>query len=272
MFMRYCEGKSALDYSTLPEERRQAILRRLAEDGRVVAAALSREFGTSEDTIRRDLRDLASAGWCTRIYGGALSVSPASTSLSEREAEAQARERALARAAAAIVARGDTVFIDAGSTNLAIARALPERQALTIITNAPSIAAALVGRDGFDVLVIGGRLDHRSGGTIGARAVDEARRIQANLCFVGECTVTADVGISAFDQEEAILKEAIIQASTAIAVAATVDKLKTRAPFVVAPTSILTHLVVEAGTDEALLALFADVRVAVHVAAEPVHR
>jgi hypothetical protein len=145
-----------LDYSTLPGERRQAILRRLAEDGRVVAVALSREFGTSEDTIRRDLRDLASAGWCTRIYGGALSISPASTTLSEREAQVPAREAALARAAVAVVTHGDVVFIDAGSTNLAIARALPEREALTIVTNAPSIAAALVGRDGFDVLVIGG--------------------------------------------------------------------------------------------------------------------
>jgi DeoR/GlpR family transcriptional regulator of sugar metabolism len=273
MFMRYCDmEKSALDYSTLPGERRQAILRRLAEDGRVVAVALSREFGTSEDTIRRDLRDLASAGWCTRIYGGALSISPASTTLSERGAQVPAREAALARAAIAVVTHGDIVFIDAGSTNLAIARALPERQALTIVTNAPSIAAALVGRDGFDVLVIGGRLDHRSGGTIGARAVDEARRIQANLCFVGECTVTAAVGISAFDQEEAVLKEAMIQASTAVAVVATGDKFRTRASFVVAPTSILTHLVVEAGTDAALLAPFAVAGVAVHVAGKPVHQ
>jgi DeoR/GlpR family transcriptional regulator of sugar metabolism len=273
MFMRYCDmEKSALDYSTLRGERRQAILRRLAEDGRVVAVALSREFGTSEDTIRRDLRDLASAGWCTRIYGGALSISPASTTLSEREAQVPAREAALARAAVAIVTHGDIVFIDAGSTNLAIARALPERQSLTIVTNAPSIVAALVGRNGFDVLVIGGRLDHRSGGTIGARAVDEARRIQANLCFVGECSVTAAVGISAFDQEEAILKEAMIQASTAVAVVATGDKFRTRAPFVVAPTSILTHLVVEAGTDVALLGPFAVAGVAVHVAGKPVHQ
>jgi DeoR/GlpR family transcriptional regulator of sugar metabolism len=164
------------------------------------------------------------------------------------------------------------VFVDAGSTNLAIARALPDRQALTIVTNAPSIAAALAGREGFDVLVIGGRLDHRSSGTIGARAVDEARRIQANLCFVGECTVAAAVGISAFDQEEAILNEAMIQASMAIAVAATGDKLKTRAPFVVAPTPILTPLVAEAGTDAALLAPFAVAGVAVHVAGKPAHQ
>jgi DeoR/GlpR family transcriptional regulator of sugar metabolism len=257
-----------MDHLTLPGERRQVILRRLTEDGRVVAAALSRELGATEDTIRRDLRDLASAGQCRRVYGGALPASLASPTLSEREAQAPARKAALARAAAAIVTRGDVVFIDAGSTNLAIARALPDRQALTIVTNAPSIASALAGREGFDVLVIGGRLDHRSGGTIGARAVDETRRIQADLCFVGACAVAATVGVSAFDQEEAILKEAMIQSSAAVAVVATGDKFETRAPFVVAPTSNLTHLVVEAGTDSALLAPFAAAGVAIHVAGE----
>ena len=261
---------SALNQPTLPAERRQAILRRLAEDGRVVAAALAQEYNKTEDTIRRDLRDLASAGRCRRIYGGAL-ASPASATLSDHEAQAPARRAALARTAAAIVARGDTVFVDAGPTNLAIARALPERQGLTIVTNAPSIAGALAGREGFDVLIIGGRFDHRTGGTMGARTVDEARRIQANLCFVGECAVAAAVGISAFDQEDAILKEAMIQASAGKVVVAARDKFETRASFVIAPTSILTHLVVEAGTDPALLTTFTAAGVAVHVACKPVH-
>jgi DeoR/GlpR family transcriptional regulator of sugar metabolism len=190
----------------------------------------------------------------------------------EQPRSAGAGRAALARAAAAIVAGGDTVFIDAGSTNLALVKALADRQALTIITNAPSIAALLAGPKGFDVLVIGGRVDHRSGGTIGARAVDEVRRIQTNLCFVGECAVAAAVGISAFDQEEAILKEAMIQPSTAIAVVAAGDRLETRGSFVVGPTSILIHLVVEAEMDAALLAPFTVAGVAVHVAGKPVHQ
>ena len=110
------------------------------------------------------------------------------------------------------------------------------------------------------ILVIGRRLDHRSGGAIGASAVDEARRIQANLCFVSDCAVAA--GVCAFDQEEAILKEPMIHASAVVAVVAAADKFKTRALFVVAPTSMLTHLVVEAATDATLLAPFV---VAVHV-------
>ena len=58
-----------MSYPSLPGERHEIILRRLAEDGRVLASTLSRELGASEDTIRRDLRDLAEAGRCRRVYG-----------------------------------------------------------------------------------------------------------------------------------------------------------------------------------------------------------
>jgi DeoR/GlpR family transcriptional regulator of sugar metabolism len=260
-----------MNQQMLPGERRQIILRRLAEDGRVVATTLSRELGTSEDTVRRDLRNLASAGQCQRVYGGALSMPLPSATLGEREAQAPAREAALARAAAAIVRRGEILLMDAGPTNVAIARALPERLALTIITNAPSIAAALGGREGFEIILIGGRLDPRLGGTTGARAVDEMRRIRADLCFLGACAVAATIGVSAFDPEETILKEAMLQASTAGAAAVTRDNFETHAPFLVAPISILKHLVVEAGTEVALLAPFVAAGVVIHVASEPVH-
>ena len=68
----------------LPQERQRIILERLASEGRVVAQELAQQFRTSEDTIRRDLRELAAAGLCHRVYGGALPLSPANGSLSER--------------------------------------------------------------------------------------------------------------------------------------------------------------------------------------------
>ena len=132
----------------LPGERQRLILERLARDGRVVAAALARELGTSEDTIRRDLRELAAAGRCERVYGGALRLSPASGSFAQREATAPARKAALGRRAAALVRPGQILLIHAGTTNVAIAAALPERQGLTVATNAPAVATALLGREG----------------------------------------------------------------------------------------------------------------------------
>ena len=84
----------------LPDERQQIILERLSRRGRVLAGDLAREFRTSEDTIRRDLREMAAAGQCRRVYGGALPLSPASGALAARRAEAPERKAALGRAAA----------------------------------------------------------------------------------------------------------------------------------------------------------------------------
>src|SRR5471030_3483486 len=110
----------------LPEERHRAIRDRLAAEGRVLAIDLAQELRTSEDTIRRDLRELAALGVCRRVYGGALPVSPASGPIATRENEFPESKAALAREAVKLVSAGQFIFLDAGTTNLAIARALPQ--------------------------------------------------------------------------------------------------------------------------------------------------
>jgi DeoR/GlpR family transcriptional regulator of sugar metabolism len=239
---------------SLPDERQQIILDRLARRGRVLAGDLAREFGTSEDTIRRDLREMAAAGRCRRVYGGALPLSPASGPLSARLDEAPERKAALGRAAAALVRSGQVVFFDAGSTNAAIARALPSGLGVVIATNAPDIAADLVGRPGVELIVIGGRVDPRSGAALGARAMRDAREIRVDLAFLGACAVDVRAGVAAFDAEEAEFKRLVAERAKAVAAAVTTDKLGTAAPFVVAPTSQLTYLVVEADAPERVLA------------------
>ena len=96
--------------SILAAERQQQILDQLGRDGRVLAASLAEVFATSEDTIRRDLRDLAGRGLCRRVYGGALPISPASGSAQIRAGEATDRKAALGRALAALVAPGFVGF------------------------------------------------------------------------------------------------------------------------------------------------------------------
>lgn len=230
---------------TLPRERAQLIVERLQRDGRVVAAELAAEFRVSEDSIRRDLRELAAAGQCKRVYGGAL-LAANFAPLRQRDAQHIARKQALARAAVSLVSPGQILFIDAGSTNTQIALALPERQDLTVITNAPDVANALLGRPGFDVVLLGGRLHHHIGGTIGAQAVAQARGIRADLCFPGICAVDARTGIWTFDDEENLLKQAMIQASGETVAVATAEKLQAAATHLTAGLEAVTHLVTEA--------------------------
>jgi DeoR/GlpR family transcriptional regulator of sugar metabolism len=252
------------DGSALPQERQQRILERLRRDGRVVAAELAQAFDVSEDSIRRDLRELAAQGLCKRVYGGALLPTVTLTPLKQRRHEHSARKQALARKAVGLVQPGQTLLIDAGTTNVAIAAALPRDAGLSVITNAPHIAQLLLDREGFEVLLIGGRVDPAIGGAVGAQAVEQLRRLRADLCFPGACAIDAAHGLWGFDSEEALFKRAMVEASDETVVVATDDKLGAVATHQVAELSRVQHLVVEHSADRASRTAFAARGVAVH--------
>ena len=232
----------------LPEQRQRLILELLAQEGRVVAPALAQRFGTSEDTIRRDLRELAAAGLCQRVYGGALPRSPASGSLIERQEVAPERKRALGESmAGSILLAGQVVFVDAGSTNLATVRALPPSgPALTLITNAPGVAAEAALRDYVELIVIGGRFDRQTGSALGAKTMNDIAGLRPDVYLLGVSALDVEAGIGEFGFEETELKRMLVCQSDRVFCAATTDKLGTRAPFSVAPLSVLSELLLEA--------------------------
>jgi DeoR/GlpR family transcriptional regulator of sugar metabolism len=253
----------------LPQERQQWILDRLRHSGRVVAVELAAEFAVSEDSVRRDLRELAAQGLCKRVYGGALPLSAGVAPLKQRRQEHAGRKLALGRKAATLVRRGQVLLIDAGSTNAAIAAALPRDFSLTVVTNAPDVAQILLEREGFEILLIGGRIDARIGAAVGAQAVQEIQRVRADICFPGACAVDAVGGLWGFDSEEVLLKRAMVEASGETVVVATSDKLGTVATHRVADLGKVQHLVVEHDAGRALRAAFGARGVTVHRADAP---
>ncbi len=250
-----------------PRERHDYIIKRLSEDGKVLAVELARELGATEDTIRRDLRSLASIGQCKRIYGGALPLSPASQPLSQRIRETPERKHALARAAASLVKAHQVVLIDAGSTNEAIAARLPKDLPLTVVTNAPGVANALSEHERIVVILLGGQLNRRIGAAVGARALREVLALRVDLCFLGVCALDPRAGLAAFDAEEAELKKAMIEASDKVVVAATTEKLGTRAAFAIAASSAIACVIVESDVGQPLVDDFSNVGIHVLKAA-----
>src|SRR5437764_10487222 len=122
----------------LVAQRRDLLLDRLRVDGRVIAKDLAAELGVSEDSVRRDLRDLAAEGLCQRVYGGALPASPALAGYAGRAKVSVAGKREVAAAAASLIRPGATVILDGGTTALALGRALPAGLAVTVITHSPT--------------------------------------------------------------------------------------------------------------------------------------
>ncbi len=237
----------------LSAERRQAILDALERDGKVVAARLVRELGVSEDTIRRDLRELAAHGLVQRVHGGALLPAPQPGSFIHRRETCSAEKAALAGAAAGLLHDARVVLLDGSTTNLELARRLPADGPRTVLTNSPPIAAALAEHPTAEVVMIGGRLDKRAQVTTGAATVDFIRSVRADACVLGVCALHPEAGLSTDDLEEAQVKRAMIAAAADVIALATSDKLRAGSAYSVAPVEELTHIVAEAAAPDELL-------------------
>jgi DeoR/GlpR family transcriptional regulator of sugar metabolism len=250
----------------LHEERRDWLLRRLTRDGRLVAREVATELATSEDTIRRDLRELAAEGRLQRVHGGALPSSPAVAPFDARRSIATAAKDAVARHAASLVEPGQTVIVDGGTTALRMAQSLDTGLVATVVTHSPTIAVALVEHPGIEVLVIGGRLFKHSVVTCGALAVEAVAAIHADACFIGVTGVHADAGLTTGDADEAAMKRALSRRAAETYVLASSEKIGTVSPHRVVEWVDVTAVLTDEHADEravaALRAAGVDVRVA----------
>ncbi|TIX34811.1 MAG: DeoR/GlpR transcriptional regulator, partial [Mesorhizobium sp.] len=179
----------------LTDQRHQIIRDRLAVEGRVLAGELASHFGVSEDTVRRDLRELAKAGECRRVYGGAVASAPlAAATVGQRGGHAVEEKMRLASAAVRLLSAGQSLFIDGGTTNAAIARAIPRELDLTVATNSLGVASALSDHPQVELIVLGGRFVRELGTCVGAETLAAIAQLGADLCFLGSCGLDAARG------------------------------------------------------------------------------
>lgn len=241
----------------LTHQRKQYLLDLLQREGQIVAKAVSDALGLSEDTIRRDLRELAKEGLLERVHGGALPLLPRSPALAPfagREQISAEAKPAIGRAAGAMIQTGQVVFIDGGTTAVQLARQLPRELRATIVTHSPSIAVELVHHPSIEVLMLGGRLYKHSIVSVGAATVEAIGRIRADLYFMGVSSLHPQAGITTGDYEEACVKRALSDAAARTVVLASPEKFNTTSPFQVAPLNQVSDIVVHRETDETLLA------------------
>ncbi|KQS63842.1 DeoR family transcriptional regulator [Rhizobium sp. Leaf371] len=237
----------------LSRERQDAIRIELRQSGRVLAGDLARHFKVSEDTIRRDLRDMAAAGLCERVYGGALAL-PSEQPFSVRTGISRGRKQALAEAAVTRLKDGMTVFVDAGSTNLAIVQALPPGLSLTLATNMPAIATAALEHPRLEVITIGGRIDRHVGAAIGRQAERDLQMLRPDLCILGACGIDSAAGLTGLVYDDVAFKTIAAAHAAAVLVACTTDKLGAVHPFVIAALNDRMTLTLEADAPDAVTA------------------
>jgi DeoR/GlpR family transcriptional regulator of sugar metabolism len=229
----------------LTAERRQAILARVEREGRVVASELVTSLGVSDDTVRRDLRDLAEQGLLQRVHGGALASAPPIGSFTQRLEVSREKKAALAEAALPLLVGARVIVLDGGTTTFELARRLPLLDDGIVVTNSPPVASALANHPKAEVVLIGGRLLKDAQVAVGAAAVEAFRTVRADICVLGICSLHPDVGVTSPDGEEASVKRAMVASAGEVIALATADKLRTASPWVVAQLADIDHLVTD---------------------------
>ncbi len=262
------ESDSCDSGTVLTRHRKQHLLAVLRRSGQIVAKNLSEELGLSEDTIRRDLRELAAEGLLQRVHGGALPASPATGDFAARLSVATEEKKAIGRAAAAMVRAGQVVILDGGTTAVQIARNFAPDLKATVVTHSPTIAVELVGHGSIEVILIGGKLFKHSVVAVGAPAIESIRRIHADTYFMGVTGIHPEVGLTTGDFEEAHVKRALSASAAETIVLASPEKLNAVSPYVIAPLAGIAGMIVAASTKRKMLAPFAGLGISITKAVE----
>jgi DeoR/GlpR family transcriptional regulator of sugar metabolism len=244
------KSRKVVQDNLLAGQRKQFLLQLLRERGQIVAKAISEELGVSEDTIRRDLREMAAEGLLQRVHGGALPASPAIVDFAERQQIAPTAKVSLGRAAAGMVRPGQVVILDGGTTTLQMAKHLPHSLNATVVTHSPTIALELVQHPNVEVILIGGRLFKHSIVTTGAAAVEAISRIHADTYFMGVTGIHPQTGLTTGDLEEAHIKRALCASAAETYVFGSSEKLNAASSYVVAKLTEIDGIIVDADASQ----------------------
>ncbi|OQA47581.1 MAG: HTH-type transcriptional repressor GlcR [Chloroflexi bacterium ADurb.Bin325] len=193
-------------------ERRQEILGRVSQAGRVAVIELSQEFGVSEVTIRGDLQALADDNLIVRTHGGAIpaTASLPVLSLGQRLQQQVQQKAHIGAAAARLVADGDAIILDSSSTALAIAGNLKAHRYVTVITNGLAVAQELLDAAGVTVVVIGGTVRKDTASIVSTGGLDMLRRFNIQKGFFGAHGVSLAEGLTDVSAEEAEIKRPLV--------------------------------------------------------------
>jgi DeoR family glycerol-3-phosphate regulon repressor len=213
--------------------RHDAILNEIGNTGSCTVAGLASRLGVSGETIRRDIKRMASQGLLRKVHGGAtLPGSLHEDSFDLRMGQNAAAKDAIARAAAAHVADGETLSFDTGTTTAYVARALTQRRNLTVVTNSLDIVRTLAGGGGPGgnrVFMAGGAMHAELGCALGPTAADFVSQFRVRTAFLSAGAIDAVDGLTDFDMAEADFSRALIEAAERVFVVADHTKFGKRA-------------------------------------------
>jgi DeoR/GlpR family transcriptional regulator of sugar metabolism len=236
----------------LKKERQAFILHNVNLHNRVLIGDLCEGIHVSEDTIRRDLQELAEDDKLIKVHGGALSKSFHSSFNSSKVYSIENKKR-IAQKAANLIKNGMFILTTGGTTIMELAKALPENLHATFITGSIPAALEYMHHPNIEVIIIGDKLSKSSQITVGGEAISKIRQIKADICFVGTNALEVEHGLTDNDWEVVQVKKAMIESSAKVVSLAISEKINTTQPIKICETNEIDVLITELDEDSPIL-------------------
>ena len=249
-------------------ERRKQILDAVRTSGVISMRELSARVGTSEVTIRRDVRALAASGMLRRTRGGAMMSGSLAyePTHAEKSGQFEAEKQAIAELALDLIKPGDSIVLGPGTTTLCLARLLPRVGELTVVTNSLLVAEALAGATMIDVVVTGGTMRRSIYALVGPGTEQALRGLRLGCAFMSGNGVDADRGLTTPNLLVAAADQAIAAASRQIVVLADHSKIGVETMCQTVPVERIDVLITDSRAESRGIRLLADAGVDIRIA------
>lgn len=228
----------------LKEERQAYIIHQINLHNKVLSSDLSVELNVSEDTVRRDLNELAESGKVLKVYGGALSKSY-QFPLQDVHVYAKEAKKEIALKTIKHIQGGMTILLGGGTTMIELARLIPRDLQCTIFTISPLVGLELADKENLDVILLGGKLSRNTNIVSGAQVVNNLSEIKVDLCLLGTNSLSVEEGVTDSDWEVVQIKRAMIKCAKKVAVLSIAEKLSSNQKMRVAPLRDINFLITD---------------------------
>jgi len=252
----------------LQQERHNKILDLLSQLGRVYATELSQTLQVSEDTIRRDLKQLDDAKQLRRVHGGALPLQQEFQEYRARQDEVDPLKKRVALAAIQFIQVNQTILIDSGSTCLQLAMNLPTHINFTVVTPSPLVAMKLMHHNNIELILLGGKISKPAVMVLGATTNAMLRKIHFDACFLGVHALHPSQGLSINHLDEAETLATIIEQSQQVILLGSSLKLGKMGTYKVCDSNKVDLLVTDANSDPKILSLLENKGVKIEICAD----
>lgn len=229
----------------LKEERHKVILKEINLHNKVLSTDLSEQLDVSEDTVRRDLNELAEQGLILKVHGGAMSKTFHYPFNGQNQVYALEAKQVIADKVIGLFKNDMLILVEGGTTIMEIAKKIPADLHATFLTVSPQVALTLAEHEDIEVITVGGKLAKNANIHTGASVINELNNIKPDLCIVGTNGISLEDGLTDSDWEVVQVIKAMIRSAKKIAVVSIAEKLNTVQKIKIADITSVDYLVTE---------------------------